>query len=147
MAIHIRQVIRTGVVGILNGVTALPTVETNRTTALSQSELPAVVVTSGNESIEANQQIGGGAQGRVYTLLITVAVNDTLPVEDTLDSLILEVEKAIYSWDYRTVSNDILVVSLTDIEQVLSDSSSEFIGTATLSYNISYRVVDNDPEL
>lgn len=131
-----RKSIRDAVVALLDGNTSAGNnVYANRETTLWESELPAILVYTADESAEPRD-----ASGRTYirtldlNIQIKAEANDT--VDDDLDALATEVEDIISN--DRSLSGTAISSVYKSTEISLDAESETEKGVATLSYEIKY---------
>ena len=146
MTIHFREKIRKSFISLLDTDSNLPTVQSNRTTALSGSERPGIVVISGSEDVANNDFASKLSQKRTYTLAVSVQIEGLVDgaVQDTLDGHVLNIEKAVLGWDY--LSSDVIRWDLTNVDQRITDDSSQILAEATLIYEFQYIASGRNPE-
>lgn len=131
-----RKNIRDAVVTMLSGNTAAGTnVYANRETRLWQSELPAILVYTRDESAES-RDLSGRQSIRTLDLVIEIKAEANDTIDDDLDDLATEVEDII-SADRSLTGTAIAAVYKGTTLALDSDSEIEK-GVATITYETKY---------
>lgn len=137
MSQHVRQQIRAAVASLL-----LPVgnVFATRAYPLAESELPAILVYSGDETIEADMTV----LERTMQLVIDVRAQETSALEHVLDDLTAAIEIAIAADPtlgglvYHCLPASISTSRLTD--------GAQPVGRALLVFEVHYRTTADDPQ-
>ncbi len=133
---HIRQQLRNKIKVLLE-MALLNAVHVNRTKLFSPSELPGIIVTTSNESV---QHLTLNSSSREIELTITIHEKAFSTVDDQLDALCVKIENAI-SNDSTIKAQDIeLNATNIDIED-----GDQPIGVATMIYTAKFLDI-TDPE-
>ena len=135
-----RQTIRGKVETLLTGLTTTgANVYANR--VYPHDTLPCISIYTLSESVLETTL--NGAQTRLLNLIVEgrAKVNDTL--DDTLDTIALEIETALLADQELTGSAKILELSETEIE--IFDDLEKPAGVMRLLFSIHYRVNETDP--
>jgi len=100
MASHVRKQIRDRAVTVLTGLdTTGDRVFASRFRELDESDLPALLIFTGDEDIEVSTIKGGGAarQVRSCSLVVWAVAQDREDLDDQIDTIIAEVETALFA--------------------------------------------------
>lgn len=133
---HIRQQLRKKIKSLLEPA-LLNAVHVNRTKLFSPSELPGIIVTTSNESVE---YFTFNSSNREIELTITIHEKAFSTVDDQLDALCVRIENII-SNDTTIKAQDIQL-NATTIE---IEDGDQPIGIATMIYTAKFLDV-TDPE-
>lgn len=147
MAYHVRRQIRDAFVSAVTGLVQTGSrVEAGRRRTLTAQHLPTLLVYTLDETS------GYHAQQRKLMRVVDVAIECRVsshePVDDDLDQVALEVERAIANRDFR--SDDGL--SLIDVQLVASrpDIRADgdlYVGKLRLDYRVEYRTLEQTPDI
>ena len=135
---HIRQQLRGKVKLILEAATDRP-VFLNRVKAITGSELPCMIVTTSNETIEP--QTIHSALIRDIELTVSVYEKAFDDVDDKLDAVCVLIENALSSDTTISVQSKLLQATNIDI----SDEGDQPIAIATMIYSFQFYDA-KDPE-
>jgi len=133
---HIRQQLRNKIKALLE-TALLNAVHVNRTKLFSPSELPGIIVTTSNESVE---RLTINSFSREIELTIMVHEKAFSTVDDKLDALCVKIENAIKS--DTTIKADDIDLNQTGID---IEDGDQPIGVATMIYTAKFLGV-TDPE-
>lgn len=148
---HQRKTIRDAIVSAVTGLTTTgSSVFVHRAYPVDTSEMPALVVFTGDEEWIADEQIAtvtptGGTvpQERTFELEIMAhAIGDTY--YDTLDQIALEVETALGA--DLTLAGAVREIWYAGASWEATGELEQAAGTLTLSYAVSYRTDARDPQ-
>jgi hypothetical protein len=141
---HARQTIREQVGTTLTGLTTTGSnVYQSRVYPLQESNLPALLIYTKEESSEAIVMGSNRVIERELTLAVEAYVKTNSNSDDTIDTIAEEVETAIGA--DSTLNNkakDVFLVS-TDINYVGEGENP--VAVATLNFLVSYCTDENDP--
>jgi len=133
---HKRTAIRNAVVAALTGLTTTgANVSVDPVYDLDAANLPMLVITTGDESVDIGAQIGVRTYQRALTLSIEAIAKARVGLADTLDQIALEVEAAINT--DPTLAATALDAVLTSVRQSM-EKGSQPIGRLSLDYDITY---------
>jgi len=133
---------------IITKVTGLTTTGANvfsgRVHPIERSEMPCLLVSTGDESITYETTGGPRVQRReiVLEIDIVVSVNDTM--ETLMNTVQLEVENVL-SADTKLGSN-VLDMRYTGRAKFLSGDGEKQVGITRLNYLVPFEVVENAPD-
>lgn len=136
---HVRTQIRQAATAALAGIA---TVHASRVHPLAESDLPALLVYTSTESIEAELAAFGTLERRLE-LVIEAVAQATSNLDTTLDDLLASVETALGA--VPTLGGAAIVVVPTSIEVTISQEGAQPIGRARLTYAVLYRTSSTDP--
>lgn len=131
-----RKAIREAVKAILSGNTSVGSnVYTSRNEPLWESELPAILVSTGDE--EATPRDNSGRQYiRTLTLTIEIKAEGNATVDDDLDDLANEVETIIVA--NNSLNATAIAAKYKSTSKTLDAESETEKGVATLTYEVQY---------
>lgn len=136
---HVRTTIRNTVANLLTG---LPTtgarVFTNRTLIYQAHELPALLITTNDETI-TTIDVHGNMFEREMELMVVAKVQVNADIDDVLDTIMAEVETKIYT----DLSSSALIsfcksISLAGITIEIDEAGELPIGQAVMRFNLIY---------
>ncbi len=131
---HSRKLIRDQVVSILSGQTDAGTnVYANRQTSLWETELPAILVYTKQETAESRDN-SGSQYIRTLHLLVEIKAEATSLVDDALDEIALDVEGLFAA--NRSLNGTALSSELKSTDITLDSGSEKQTGVAILTYEI-----------
>lgn len=135
---HVRTQIRDAVVTALEALDA--TVYASRVLPIEQPDLPALLVYTNTESIEAEDM---GSLHRTIDLVVDCRAQGH-DLEAELDPLIVGVEQTLNASDL-----DGLVITLlpTTVEVSMRTEGSQPVGSARITFQAIYRTAYADPEI
>lgn len=142
MTTHVRQQIRDAAVGLLTGLTTTGSrVHASRIRPLEAGSLPCLLVTTDAEDIAP-----GTAQNlleRQLVLTVRGIARGTDTLDDTLDTIALEVETALAA--SPTLSGECTATALEAVRVVFDDDADRPIGEISLSYRCTYFTLAGTP--
>jgi len=133
---------------IIAKVTGLTTtganVFTGRVHPIERSEMPCLLVSTGDEAVSYETIGGPRAQRRDLTLEIdiVVSVNDTM--ESLMNTVQLEVENAL-SADTK-LGSSVFDVKYIGRNKFLSGDGEKQVGITRLNYSVPFEVLENAPD-
>lgn len=131
---HVRQQIREAAAAALTGLTTTGArVFQSRIRPLRDADLPCLLVNTDEETIDG-ATIAGMLE-RTLTLQIRAVAKVADDLDDTLDTMLAEVEVALAT---QTLGGRAKNIELTKIEIELNDDLEKPVGIATASYQVSY---------
>ncbi len=142
---HPRQEIREAIANRLKEMQtkAGDNVFTSRAKPLFDQNLPAILVYSNKEAIAQDEWHTDGYGIRKRELEVSIEAVDTGKddLDDTLDTLALEIENALDGWDIPSYQSAILRFQNTDMD--IAIDGNKIYGAIRLTYQITYRTATN----
>lgn len=139
MALHPRQKIREAAKAALVGKTAAGAkVYETRTVPFRLVDCPAISVYTPGDSVDVDRSLQSSTRtlDRTLTLEIVAAVKGGGNVDDDLDAIALEIERAMHlDWTLGGTCADSI---LTDTETDVKKDGDQFIGFVLLEYTVFY---------
>ncbi len=133
---HARKQIRDAVVSTLTGLaTTGANVSVDPVYDIAEASLPALVITTGDESVDITAQFAPRIYQRALNLSIEGIASATSGLADTLDQIAMEVEAAINA--DATLGGVAMDAVLTSIRQNMEKAAVP-IGRLSLDYDITY---------
>lgn len=140
---HVRQQIREAAATVLTGLsTSGAHVFQSRLRPLRDADMPCLLVNTDDEEIET---LGIGqhpTQERQLVLKVRAVAKDSSDLDDTLDTMLAEVETAL---DGQTFSGKAKSIVLTGINIEMNDELEKPVGVATASYQVTYYTAAGSP--
>lgn len=137
MANHVRQQIREALATVVTGlVTTGAHVYQSRVVQLESSELPALLIATNSESIDVLDFVNNPSLERTLTINVTAVAKAVSNLDDTLDTIIKEVEVAVST--SNTLGGLVKDVVLTGIEIEMNSDAEMPTGQAVLTFNANY---------
>jgi len=144
---HPRSLIRAAAVAALSGATdAGPRVYPSRTRPLNARLLPAIGVYVTDESAD-DGQTRPRTYVRTATLAVDVIAQEDDSLDDTLDTICLQVEEALLVDPLLGGVCDDLVYRGTNVTLVPARDSDPGKGAAMLTFDVEYRTEQPEPTL
>lgn len=136
MATHQREVIRKAVVELLkrSNTAAGDSVFPTRVVPWRNVELPGIAVYSLEESSQREHERGPLDRRVVLAIHAVVRLNES--VDDALDELALQVEKAMAA--DQTLGGTAMISFLTETVMEVDESTARPVGAVRLSYEVRY---------
>lgn len=132
---HVRQQIRDAAVAALTGLTTTGArVYASRLRPLADDELPCLLVNTDAEQVTVTD-VGGAVLMRTLDLSIRCMAKATADLDDTLDTLLAEVEVALYE---ETLGGTVKSLELVSVEIEMDDSTDKPVGVLTARYQAIY---------
>lgn len=149
MANHVRQQVREAIAAILTGLaTTGNRVYQSRLIPLQDDELPALLISTNQEGVEALNVNSNPMLERNLIIKVTVVAKAVSNLDDTLDTVIKEVEQALNaSVAANTLSGLVKSILLTDIDIEMNAEAETPTGQAILSFTTSYFTQANAPDV
>lgn len=142
---HARQQIRDAAISALTGLTTTGSrVFGSRLYALKDSDLPALLVNTDEESIEALTISSPAIQTRELSLLVRGVAQATASLDDTLDTIAAEVETVM-----GAAAPLGSIARVVGIDRITTDMAAELekpVGVITLHFSVVYSTVANAPQ-
>ena len=144
---HVRRQLRERVGVVLTGLSLTGSnVFESRLYQLNDTDLPCIIITT--ESEDVNVEAVGGGKGknilrRSINLNVAIKAKVTANLDDVLDGIAVDVEKAIINDTNALLSNAII----SNVEIDLNADGDQPIGTATLSWIFDIYTQADDPEI
>lgn len=144
MSFHVRKQLRDQVATLI---TTLPTYTTfvfkNRKYPLDSTELPALIVQTGNEEIEVLTTNYPAQQLRKEQLIISVIVENVFEIDDIIDTICKEIEQALAG--NVTVSRNFSLLGTSAIEpNVIGEKP---VCTVDMQYMAEIVTLENAPDV
>ncbi|MDP3322645.1 MAG: hypothetical protein Q8S71_03760 [Hydrogenophaga sp.] len=149
MANHVRQQIREAIATALTGLaTTGNRVFQSRITPLQDDELPALLVSTNSEKVDALSVSFNSILERELAVLVTVVAKATDNLDDALDMSIKEVEAALNATvEANTLNGLVKEIVLTDIDIEMNADAETPTGQALLTLKASYYTQANTPDV
>lgn len=142
---HARETLRNAALTLLTGLgTTGARVYADRPQArpLLASELPALMVTTGSETVEQSTIHGPALLQRELELQVIGVVRALTGLDDTLDDIALEVETALGGGTLSTLAD----VALAAIDEPVIDGSGDMpVARQVMRYRVTYATAANVP--
>ena len=137
---HVRNALRDAAVTACTGLTTTGTnVYSSRVFALPQAKLPCWMIYTNNEDIELATT--SGLQRRVVDLVFEGVARATANIDDTLDTMLEELETAVTLSDFTQAKS----LNLIGVEVEFSDEGDAPFGSITATYQIEYFTNEGAP--
>lgn len=149
MANHVRQQIREAAAAALTGLsTTGARVYQSRVHVLGDADLPCIVITTNDETVERGSIGVQALLRRMLSLQVTAKAKATANLDDTLDTIVKEVETALNA----SVSANTLggLAKHVDLSSVVIDMDGEGekpVGQAVMNFNVYYMTAANAPDI
>lgn len=142
---HIRKQIRDAVVTALTGLTTTSTrVYKSRIYPLESGKLPGLCIYTKAEEISNETINPPRTQMRTLQVMVESYVMANSNIDDSLDTISLEVEEAIYS--HQTLSGLAKGIDIVSYEADYSGEGEKVVGVGRLTLNVFYTTKENDLE-
>jgi hypothetical protein len=146
MANHLRQQIREAVAIRLSGLTTTTTrVYQSRLHPLSDSNLPCLLVNTDSEEIATLTLQPHPVMERNMTLAVRCIGKAVANLDDTLDTMLKEVETALGTVTDPTYGGLVKSMVPTGISIEMDDGLEKPVGIASLNYLVTYYTADGSP--
>ena len=146
MANHLRQQIREAIATRLSGLATTGTrVYQSRLHPLADSNLPCLLVNTDSEEIATLTLQPHPVMERNMTLLVRCVAKIVANLDDTLDTMLKEVETALGTVADPTYGGLVKSMVPTAINIEMDDALEKPVGIASLSYLITYYTADGSP--
>lgn len=133
---HVRRQIREAAATALTGLATTSTrVFQSRIHPLRDADLPCLLISTDDESIEAENAVMGGELTRDLALTIRGVAKATANLDDTLDGIAEEVEPVLNS---ATLGGLVKRCTLEKISVEMDDTLEKPAGVITLTYRTTY---------
>lgn len=141
---HVRKTIRAAAVTALTGLTTTGTkVFDSRVYPMQDAELPGLRVDTADEAISVTD-VAGTALERNLELVVQACVKQNTTYNDTIDTIIKEVEVAVSN---NQTMGGAKAVLLKAIHVELSGESEKPIAVATLTFDVPYYTAQGAPSV
>jgi hypothetical protein len=146
MANHMRKQIRDAVVARLTNLTTTgANVFQDRVYALSDEELPAIIINTENETSQPNALMASRLMQRELNISVTAYVKAVATMDDKLDQICKEVEIALATdTSLGGLTKDLY---LTSTNMTLDGSGEQPRGLAQMLWAASYYVRETAPDV
>ena len=140
---HVRQQIREAAATLLSGLTTTGTrVYQSRIYTLRDPDLPCLLISTDDEQITALGPEESTAQERTLQLSIRCVSKQVADMDDTLDTMLAEVETALAN---QTFSNKVKGLYLESISIEMSDELEKPVGIANAVFRTTYYTATGSP--
>ena len=140
---HVRQQIREAAAAALTGLASAGNrVFQSRLRPLRDADLPCLLVNTDDEEVDTLGMGVHPAQERQLALKVRCVAKDASDLDDTLDSLLAEVETAL---DGQTFGGKAKGIVLTGISIEMNDELEKPVGIATATYQVTYYTAAGSP--
>lgn len=148
MANHARQQIREAAAALLTGLaTTSSRVYQSRIHPLGDTELPCLVITTNDETVERGNTGQSALLKRVLNLQVTAKAKATANVDDTLDTIIKEVEIALNaSVSANTLGGLAKQIDLSTLYVDMDGEGEMPVGQAVMNFNCYYMTPAATPD-
>jgi hypothetical protein len=149
MANHVRQQIREALATLLTGLTTSASrVYQSRILPLDDSELPALLIATNEEEIEALSVNANPLLERSLSVAVTAVAKVSANLDDTLDSSIKEVETAINASVVANTLNGLIKdMVLQNIQVEMNAEADKPIGWAVMTIKATYYTQAAAPDI
>lgn len=149
MANHSRQQIRVAFAALLTGLTTTGSnVFRSRVKVLADNELPALIVLTNDETIETITGTVPPIQDRQLEVDVTAYVKKSTSLDDTIDTIINEVEKAVgVSVAANTLNGLVKDIVLQSITVDINNDNEKPVGQAQMKFNANYCTLASAPDV
>lgn len=142
---HVRQNIRSNIVTTLTGLTTTGSnVFETRLFSLGETKLPALCIYTKNETTEYATLTTPRTQVRTLDVIVEAYVKGTANIDDTLDTISVEVEEALYT--DLTRGGYAKDTQVTDFEADYAADGEQSVGMGRFTIAVTYATVENDIE-
>lgn len=142
---HVRQNIRSNIVTTLTGLTTTGSnVFETRLFSLGETKLPALCIYTKNETTEYATLTTPRTQMRTLDVIVEAYVKGTANIDDTLDTISVEVEEALYT--DLTRGGYAKDTQVTDFEADYAADGEQSVGMGRFTIAVTYATVENDIE-
>lgn len=139
---HVRQQIREAAASAITGLTTTGTrVYQSRVRPLSDASLPCLMVTTNDETVEVLTVHGPAQLDRRLTLTVDAIAKATSNLDDTLDTMIAEVETVLGN---TTLSGKVKSLVLQSVG-ISIEQGEKPAGRASMQFEANYMTVANAP--
>jgi uncharacterized protein (DUF111 family) len=149
MANHIRQQIREAAATLLTGLTTTGVrVFQSRVYVLADTDLPALVISTNEEQAELGSVGFPSLLNRQLNLQVRAVAKGNSNLDDTLDTIIKEVETALNANVAANTLNGLAKnIELNSIFIDMNGEAESPTGQAVISFNVNYRTAANTPDI
>lgn len=145
MAAHIRKQIRDAAVTALTGLTTTGAhVFPSAVYPLQDKDLPALRIDTGDEDIQVETVLSDPPLERMLQLLIQACVKQNATYNDTVDTIISEVEIAIAA---HQALGGAKYVALRTIKLELAGEGEKPIAIVTMTFEVPYFTAQSAPDV
>tara|TARA_R110001632_G_scaffold9645_2_gene36793 strand:- start:3167 stop:3610 length:444 start_codon:yes stop_codon:yes gene_type:complete len=142
---HLRKQLRDRAVADLTGLaTTGSKIYASRVYPLTTANLPGLCVYTREESVEVTTINSPRTLIRELALIVEGYAASTTVLDDTLDQIALEVEKALAA--DITLNNLAKTIKLQSVDAEYSDEGEQPVGIIRLTYAVEYAALENNPE-
>ena len=142
---HVRKSIRDNVVTTLTGLTTTGSnIYRTRVYPLAEDKLPGLAIYTRDESTGYETMGLPRTQRRNLTVSVEIYVKRTSNYDDTLDTICVEIEEALYT--DLTRGGYAKDTNITNMDAEFSGEGDQPVARATLTLDITYATKENDVE-
>jgi hypothetical protein len=140
---HVRRQLREAVAAAVTGLaTTAARVFQSRIYPLRDVDLPCLLISTDDESIEAENVVAGGELTRNLTLTVKGVVKANTDLDDTLDAIAEQVEPVLNG---ATLGGKARLCTLEKITVEMDDVLEKPAGVISLQYRITYFTTPANP--
>lgn len=140
---HVRRQIREAAAAAVTGLATTSTrVFQSRVYPLRDADLPCLLISTDDESIEAENVVSGGELTRNLTLTVRGVAKATADLDDTLDGIAEQVEPVLNG---STLGGKVRLCTLEKITVEMDDALEKPVGTISLQYRTTYFTTPANP--
>jgi hypothetical protein len=149
MANHVRQQVREALATLLTGLaTSASRVYQSRILPLEDSEMPALLIATNEEEIEAMSVNANPLLERSLNIAVTAVAKASANLDDTLDVSIKEVEMAINASVLANTLNGLVKdMTLQNIQVEMNAEADKPIGWAVMTFKATYYTQAAAPDI
>lgn len=146
---HVRQQVREALATLLTSLTTTGArVYQSRIRPLKDTELPCLMISTNQEAVVADDIHINSVLERRLTVLVTAVAKANSNLDDTLDTIIKEVEaKLNASVSANTLSGLIKYIVLNSLEIEMSADAEKPVGQAVMSFTVIYYTQAASPDV
>lgn len=142
---HVRTNIRSDIATTLTGLTTTGSnVFETRLFPLGEAKLPALCIYTKNDATEYVSINPPRTQLRTLEVVVEAYVKGTSAIDDTLDTISVEVEEALYA--DLTRGGYAKDTQVTDFEADYAAEGEQSVGMGRFTITVTYATVENDIE-
>ena len=140
---HVRRQIREAAATALAGLaTTGARVFQSRVYPLRDADLPCLLISTDDESIESDNVVSGGELTRNLTLTVRGVAKAAADLDDTLDGIAEQVEPVLNG---ATLGGKVRLCTLEKITVEMDDALEKPVGTISLQYRTTYFTTPANP--
>ena len=146
MANHLRRQIREAIATAVTGLSSTGArVFQSRVYPLETTDLPGLLIYTGNEIVAVTTIHGPAVLDRTLTIRVVGVVRTTADLDDALDQIAKEVEVAVAGMSLAGLAESIALTEIQEPE--LTGTSEQPTGQITMSFEVNYFTEVNAPDV